>query len=130
MLNDETVGALERAVDACNAARNQLEEALEVADDRGRESAGDPEILEPVGEAIETWRDAQKRFMDRVAESEAPDPSTAALLLKTNHGIDSTEARRGIPGTSVDGADQAFDVDMSGVRGSVLTEATMDYVDE
>lgn len=129
MLDDETIGALEQAVDACNAARNQLEKALENADDHGRESAGDPSILEPVGEAIETWRDAQKRFMDLVADSGAPDPSTAALLLKTNHGIDPTEARRGIPGTSVEGADQPFDVDMSGVRGSVLTEATMEYVE-
>lgn len=129
MLDEETIGALEQAVDACNAARNELEEALDVADDHGRESAGDPKILEPVGEAIETWRDAQKRFMDLVADSGAPDPSTAALLLKTNHGIDSSEARRGIPGTSVDGADQPFDVDMSGVRGSVLTEATMEYVE-
>jgi hypothetical protein len=35
-----------------------------------------------------------------------------------------------VPGVSVDGTDQPFDVDLSGMRGSALTDAITTYVEE
>jgi hypothetical protein len=122
MLTDDQVSEMEDAVSSCEEARSALIEALDAAEEQGDEE------LQAVGQALETWRDAQKRFMEVVDASEVPDVSTAAMLLKTNHGVDSTEARRGLPGVHVDGADQPFDVDLSGTRGSVLTTAAMEYV--
>lgn len=129
MLSDETIRDLEAAVDACNDARAKLEKTLSTAESRADGATADPVLLEEVGNALSDWRDAEQRFMDVVDQSGVPNPSTASLLLKTNHGIDSSNARRGIPGTSVDGADQPFDVEMSGVRGSVITEAAIEYME-
>ncbi|PSQ95837.1 MAG: hypothetical protein BRD55_09435 [Bacteroidetes bacterium SW_9_63_38] len=125
MLTDEDVADLEAAVSTCEEARGRLESALATA-----EEEGDPaeEHLEAVGAALEEWRDAQRRFMALVEASEVDDASTAAMLLKMNHGIDATEARRGLPGVPVDGADQNFDMDLTGTRGSVLTTAAMEHV--
>lgn len=127
MLNDEYVAELEEAVSGCEEARDDLESALESA-----EMSGDPteEHLSAVGAALEQWRDAQRRFMTAVEASGVDDVSTAAMLLKMNHGIDSTEARRGLPGVPVEGADQSFDMDLTGTRGTVLTTAAMEHVDD
>lgn len=131
MLADDTVAELEDAVRACNEARGALEEALTAAQSYEGDAASEPSVLEPVADAIEDWRDAQRRFMTVVDASGAPDPATAVLLLKTNHGIDADrcrDARCGIPGTDVDGADQPFDLDLSGVRGMVLTQAATEHL--
>ena len=125
MLSDELVDDMRTAVSDCRAAREDLESALEAAD--GASDAEDAH-LRAIAEALEDWRDAERRFMDAVEASEVDDVSTAAMLLKMNHGIDATEARRGLPGLSVDGATQPFDVDMSGTRGTLLTTAAMEYV--
>lgn len=124
MLTDEQISEIRDTVSACEEARAALIEALDAA-----EGDQTDEQLQAVGQALEEWRDAQRRFMSVVEDSEAPDVSTAAMLLKTNHGVDSTEARRGLPGVHVDGADQPFDVDLSGTRGTALTTAAMEYVD-
>jgi hypothetical protein len=125
MLSDELVDDMRAAVADCEAAREALEAALEAAD--GAPDAED-EHLRSIAEALENWRDAERCFMDAVEASEVDDVSTAAMLLKMNHGIDATEARRGLPGLSVDGATQPFDVDMSGTRGTLLTTAAMEHV--
>jgi hypothetical protein len=127
MLTDENVGDLEAAVSACEDARSRLESALASADE-----SGDPaeEDLKKVGAALGDWRDAQRRFMAIVEASGVDDPSTAAMLLKMNHGIDATEARRGLPGVHVEGADQNFDMDLTGTRGTILTTAAMEHVDD
>jgi hypothetical protein len=124
MLTNDDASEMEDAVSACEEARSALIEAMEAAEEEQTD-----EQLQAVGRALEAWRDAQQRFMAVVEASEVPDVSTAAMLLKTNHGVDSTEARRGLPGVHVDGADQPFDVDLSGTRGSVLTTAAMEYVE-
>lgn len=130
MLADDTVEELEEAIRTCNEARSTLVEALEDAEaDSG--DGTDPSVLEPVGTALENWRDAQRRFMTLVEGSAAPDPATAALLLKTNHGIDPDrcrDARCGIPGTDVEGADQPFPLDLSGSQGMVLTQAATEHL--
>lgn len=131
MLSDDVIRKLEEAVEDCDEARSRLVDALDAAEAQSDKSATtDPSVLQPVGDALSDWRDAEQQFMDIVEASGAPNPSTAALLLKTNHGVDSSNARRGIPGTSVDGADQPFDIDMIGVRGSVVTEAATEYLRE
>lgn len=131
MLSDEEIDKLEKAVEGCDEARARLEDALDAAEAQSDKSATtDPSLLEPVGDALSDWRDSEQQFMNIVEASGAPNPSTAALLLKTNHGVDSSNARRGIPGTSVEGADQPFDIDMTGFRGSVVTEAAMEYLRE
>jgi len=127
MLSDDAVAELEAAASACDAARESLVDALDEAD-RHEGSSDAEEVLRPVAEALEAWRDAQIRFMSNVASSDAPDVATAAMMLKTNHGIDTENARRGIPGVHVDGADKPFDVDLSGTRGTALTTAAMEYV--
>lgn len=127
-MTDETIAELEAAVEACDAAREALTDALAAVDTH--DGAPDDEaVLHPVGEALTEWRDAQRRFMTGVEASEAPDVATAAMMLKANHGIDSTNARRGLPGVHVEGTDQPFDLDLSGTRGTALTTAAMEYVD-
>lgn len=125
MLSDDLVDELRAAVTDCEAAREALQLAL--ADAEGSPDADDAQ-LRTIAEALEDWRDAEQRFMDAVEASEADDVSTAAMLLKMNHGIDATEARRGLPGVSVEGATQPFDLDMTGTRGTLLTTAAMEYV--
>ncbi len=127
MLDDDTLDELKDAVRSCNEARTALVEALdraEVHDDATSESS----VLEPVGAALTDWRDAQQRFMSVVDASGVSDPATAALLLKTNHGIDASNARCGIPGTDVDGADQPFPLDLSGSQGMALTQAATEHL--
>lgn len=123
MLSDDTVADLETAASDCDEARGALVDALDKAEQDDSE-----DVLASVGEALEAWRDAQIRFMDLVEDSEAPDVATAAMILKTNHGIETTNARRGIPGVHVDGTDKPFDLDLSGTRGSALTTAAMEHV--
>jgi hypothetical protein len=125
MLSDELVDDLRSAVADCEAAREALEAALAAAD--GAPDTED-EHLQSIAEALETWRDAERRFMQGVEASEVDDVSTVAMLLKMNHGVDATEARRGLPGLSVDGATQPFDLDMTGTRGTLLTTAATEYV--
>lgn len=127
-MTDDTVAELGEAVEACDEARQALIEALAAADTHD----GDPDdesILRPVAEALMEWRDAQERFMAGVEASEAPNVAMAAMMLKTNHGIDATNARRGLPGVHVEGTDQPFDLDTSGNRGTVLTNAAIHYVE-
>lgn len=128
MLADDTVDELTNAIATCNEAREALTEALEAAD--AHDASSDPSVLAPVGAALKDWRDAQRRFMTTVEASSAPDPATAVLLLKTNHGIDPDscrDARCGIPGTDVEGADQPFPLDLSGSEGMVLTQAATEH---
>jgi hypothetical protein len=87
-------------------------------------------ILQPVADALRDWRDAQQAFMNTVEQSGAPNVEMAALLLKSNHGVDSDNARRGLPGASVEGANQPFDVDTTGMRGEVLTRALDHLADD
>jgi hypothetical protein len=129
MLIEDTVNNLKEAVHACDEARTALVEALEAADASEGDARSDSSVLEPVGAALETWRDAQVRFMETVEASGVSDPATTALLLKTNHGIDASNARCGLPGTDVDGADQSLDLDLTGRWGSILTQAATDHVD-
>lgn len=128
MLSEDTVNEMEAAVRACDEAREALADALESAEAHEGDPTSDPAVMEPVGSALAKWRDAQEHFFAVVEASEASDPSTAGLLLKTNHGIDSSNARCGIPGTSVDGADQPFPLDLTGTQGGVLTQAAMEYL--
>lgn len=126
-MTDETVAELEAAVAACDEAREALTKALAAVD----EHDGAPDaaaVLRPLGEALTDWRDAQRRFMDAVSDADAPDLATAAMMLKMNHGVDATNARRGLPGVNVDGADKPFDLDLSGTRGTALTNA-IQYVE-
>jgi len=124
MLSDDLVDQMRTAVSRCEMAREDLRAALRAADGQADPGAAE---LRPIGAALEAWRDAQREFMGAVEASDVDDVSTAAMLLKMNHGIDATEARRGLPGVSVEGASQPFDVDLSGTRGSLLTAAT-EYV--
>lgn len=127
-MTDDTVATLESAAEDCDEARASLEEALAAVDDH--DGAPDDEaILRPVGQALSDWRDAQQRFMAAVDASDAPDVATAAMMLKMNHGVEATNAQRGIPGVHVEGAEKPFDVDLSGMRGTVLTNAAMEYVE-
>lgn len=125
MFTDTQVSEFETIVEECERARHTLQSALEAVE-AGEEATDDQ--LQEVADALEDWRDAQRQFMDKVEKSEAPDVSTAAMLLKTNYGIDTSEARRGLPGVHVRGADQPFDLDLSGTGGSVLTTAAMEFV--
>lgn len=127
-MTDDTAAELEAAVEGCDQAREALIEALQAADDH--DGAPDDEaVLRPVGEALSDWRDAQRRFMDAVAEADVPDVATAAMMLKMNHGVDATNARRGLPGVNVERTDKPFDLDLSGTRGTALTTAAMEYVE-
>lgn len=127
MLTDDAVDELKEAVQACDDARQALVEALDAAaavDDEESVS-----VLKPVGVALEDWRDAQQQFMGAVDASGVSDPATAALLLKTNHGVDASNARCGIPGTDVDGADQPFPLELTGAQGMVITQAAMEHLE-
>lgn len=128
MLADDTLDELKDAVRTCDRARDALIEALEGAEDYEGDPTAEPSVFDPVGEALQDWRDAQRRFMRSVEASGVSDPATAALLLKTNHGIDASNARCGIPGTDVEGADQPFPLDLTGTQGMVLTQAAMEYL--
>lgn len=128
MLADDTVDTLTAAVRACDQAREALLEALDGADASGG-AQPDPSDLAPVGAALEDWRDAQQQFMTTIENTGASDPATAALLLQTNHGIDASNARCGIPGTDVEGADQPFPLDLSGAQGMALTRAATEHLD-
>lgn len=129
MLSDEIVAEMERHVQACDEARAALDRALGEAEtlDSGASSEDREAVLQSVASALEDWRDAQRQFMAAVERSEAPDVATTALLLRTNEDIDSTNARRGLPGAHVDGTDQPFDLRLSGMRGQILTEAAMEH---
>lgn len=128
MLADDTLDALKNAVHACDEARAALTEALDAAD-RHDDPASNPEFLESVGTALGNWRDAQRRFMETIEAAEVSDAATAALLLKTNHGVDASNARCGIPGTDVDGADQPFPLDLTGTKGMVITHAASEHLE-
>ena len=128
MLPDESIDEIKAAVQACDDARAALVDALDdadAADDALAESAA----LKPVGQALADWRDAQARFMAAVDAADASDSATTALLLKTNHGVDASNARCGIPGTDVEGADQPFPLDLTGARGMLVTQAATEHLD-
>lgn len=127
-MTDETAAELETAVEDCDEAREALTEALAAAEEHDA-APDDEEVLRPVGEALSDWRDAQRHFMETVAASDPPDVATAAMMLKMNHGVDATNARRGLPGVNVEGTDKPFDLDLSGTRGTALTTAAMQYVE-
>ena len=127
MLDDESLDELKAAVHSCDDARAALSSALSTADAHD-DAHSDPSALEPVGAALSDWRDAQERFMAAVEASGASDPATAALLLKTNHGVDASNARCGIPGTDVEGADQPFPLELSGAQGMLLTQAATEHL--
>jgi hypothetical protein len=127
-MTDDRVAELESAATDCDDAREALEQALAAVD--AHDGAPDDEaVLRPIGEALTAWRDAQRRFMSAVEAADVPNLSTAAMMLKTNHGIDTTNARRGLPGVHVEGTDKPFDLDLSGTRGTALTQAAMEYVE-
>ncbi|WP_103019059.1 hypothetical protein [Salinibacter altiplanensis] len=128
MLPDESLDDLTAAVQACDDARSALVDALNdaaPADDARADSAA----LEPVGRALADWRTAQERFMSTVEAAGAADPATTALLLQTNHGVDASNARCGIPGTDVEGADQPFPLDLTGAEGMLLTQAATEHLE-
>ena len=128
MLKDDSIDDLKAAIRACDEAREGLVDALDTAEAHDGDPTSDPSALEPVGTALAEWRDAQQRFMTAVDASGVSDPATAALLLKTNHGVDASNARCGIPGTDVDGADQPFPLDLSGKQGMLLTQAATEHL--
>ena len=97
--------------------------------DAADDALADSAALEPVGQALADWRDAQARFMAAVDAADASDPATTALLLKTNHGVDASNARCGIPGTDVEGADQPFPLDLTGAKGMLVTQAATEHLD-
>ncbi|WP_263834998.1 hypothetical protein [Salinibacter sp.] len=128
MLPDESIDEIKAAVQACDDARAALVGALDDADATD-DAPADPAALKPVGQALADWRDAQARFMAAVEAADASDPATTALLLKTNHGVDASNARCGIPGTDVEGADQPFPLDLTGAKGMLVTQAATEHLD-
>ena len=128
MLPDESIDEIKAAVQACDDARAALVDALDDAD-AADDALADSAALEPVGQALADWRDAQARFMAAVEAADASDPATTALLLKTNHGVDASNARCGIPGTDVEGADQPFPLDLTGAKGMLVTQAATQHLD-
>ncbi len=128
MLPDESIDEIKAAVQACDDARAALVGALDDADATD-DAPADPAALKPVGQALADWRDAQARFMAAVGAADASDPATTALLLKTNHGVDASNARCGIPGTDVEGADQPFPLDLTGAKGMLVTQAATEHLD-
>lgn len=125
MLSDDTTRELERHVEACDAARAALDEALDATEAAG---TTDVDTLRPVAAALKDWRDAQRAFMDAVERSEAPDVPMAAMLLMHTAEVDTSNARCGLPGAPVDGTDQPFDLDLTGMRGQALTRAATDVL--
>lgn len=128
MLPDESIDEITAAVQACDDARAALVDALDDAD-AADDALADPAALKPVGRALAKWRDAQEQFMSAVEAADASDPATTALLLKTNHGVDASNARCGIPGTDVEGADQPFPLDLTGAKGMLVTQAATEHLD-
>ncbi|MEF8864329.1 MAG: hypothetical protein V5A20_01050 [Salinibacter sp.] len=128
MIPDDLLDELTAAVQACDDARSALLNALDDAETTDDPTA-DPSALAPVGQALADWRDAQERFMAAVEAGDASDPATAALLLKTNHGVDATNARCGIPGTDVEGANQPFPLTLTGSQGMLVTQAATQHLD-
>ncbi|MCS4039503.1 hypothetical protein [Salinibacter ruber] len=128
MLPDESIDEIKAAVQACDDARAALVDALDDAD-AADDALADSAALEPVGQALADWRDAQARFMAAVDAADASDPATTALLLKTNHGVDASNARCGIPGTDVERADQPFPLDLTGAKGMLVTQAATEHLD-
>ncbi|MCS3636419.1 hypothetical protein [Salinibacter ruber] len=128
MLPDESIDEIKAAVQACDDARAALVDALDDAD-AADDALADSAALKPVGQALADWRDAQARFMAAVDAADASDPATTALLLKTNHGVDASNARCGIPGTDVEGADQPFPLDLTGAKGMLVTQAATEHLD-
>ncbi|MCS3626740.1 hypothetical protein GGP53_000351 [Salinibacter ruber] len=128
MLPDESIDEIKAAVQACDDARAALVDALDDAD-TADDALADSAVLKPVGQALADWRDAQARFMAAVDAADASDPATTALLLKTNHGVDASNARCGIPGTDVEGADQPFPLDLTGAKGMLVTQAATEHLD-
>ena len=128
MLSDESVETLEHHVNTCDEAREELQDALDKAETVGRDAPAEEKAaaLKPVADAIRKWQTAQEKFMEAVEQSEAPDVPMASLFLKNDADVDATNARRGLPGAHVDGANQPFDVDLSGTRGTILTNAIME----
>lgn len=125
-LSDSTLQTLKEAVRSCDEARFSVEEVLDEVANQGTND----QLLHRLGDALADWRDGQRRFVSAVAKADVADVSTAALLLKTNQGIDASNARRGVPGLPVEGADQPFDVDTTGRRGSAVLTAATSYVDD
>lgn len=125
MISDAIASKMESAAATCDDAREALEDVLTEVEQVGEAT---DEHLQAIADALEAWRDGQRAFMRLVDDADAPDLSTAAMLLKTNRGIDVSNARRGLPGVPVAGTDQPFDVDITGRRGGALTEAAMNYV--
>ena len=128
MIPDDLLDELTAAVQACDDARSALLNALDDAETTDDPTA-DPSALAHVGQALADWRDAQERFMAAVEAADASDPATAALLLKTNHGVDATNARCGIPGTDVEGANQPFPLTLTGSQGMLVTQAATQHLD-
>jgi len=128
MLPDDALDDITAAVQACDEARSALVDALDDAD-AADDALADPAALRPVGKALANWRDAQERFMAAVEAADASDPATTALLLKTNHGVDASNARCGIPGTDVEGTNQPFPLDLTGAKGMLVTQAATEHLD-
>lgn len=127
MLSDESVETLEHHVNTCDEARAELQDALDKAETIGRDAPAEDKAsaLEPVADAIRKWQTAQEKFMEAVEESEAPDVPMACLFLKNDADVDASNVRRGLPGAHVEGADQPFDLDLTGTRGTILMNAVM-----
>jgi hypothetical protein len=127
MLSDKSVETLEHHVNTCDEAREELQDALDKAEAVGRDASAEEKAaaLEPVADAVRKWQTAQQKFMEAVEASEAPDVPMACLFLKNDADVDASNVRRGLPGAHVEGADQPFDLDLSGTRGTILMNAVM-----
>lgn len=124
MISDATAQKLERAVQDCDEARAAVERLLNSATGT---SENDEETLTRLANALVRWRKAQRRFMEEIGAADDLDVATAALLLKTNRGVEPANARRGIPGLPVEGTDQPFDLDTTGKRGQALMRAVTEH---
>ena len=128
MLSDDTLATLDNCAADCDAARSDLESTLARAERADTDDAR-AEALKAAADALQDWQNAQQQFMDTVAASNVSDIAMATLLLKNKTGTDAMNARRGLPGASVDGTDQPLDLDLSGMRGSLLMEAVTTHLE-
>ncbi len=87
------------------------------------------ESIDEIKAAVQACDDARAALVDALDDADASDPATTALLLKTNHGVDASNARCGIPGTDVEGADQPFPLDLTGAKGMLVTQAATEHLD-